>query len=680
MEIKMTKNIYLSLILMLGLMNLGIAQKNLVPISEVRESVKGKDFYLHTVQKGQTLFSIAAAYNVQTAEIAEFNEDVFDGIIPDQIIKIPAIKGRNNSPEEIKYHSVLTFHYVLKKETLYSIRQRYKVKEEVLLKWNPQLEEGLKDGMVLRIPKEGTDLKEAEADLLQLKKPDAEVSKNPADYIIHTVEPGETLYSISRQYAVPLDVILNVNPDAEDGLSIGENVYIPKNSVNEKETSNEKEKENPRSMVGKVLSAKPCKNDYRFNPKDTFEVALLLPFYLADNTLQINDTTDVNQEEGSAPRPSSQISPKSRIFLEFYEGFLLGMEQMKQRKLPVHLRVFDTYARVDSLLHILKKPGMQKQDLVIGPVYENTIHEFNRFSQEYGIQFVSPLLSVSPEGETKTGNLIQVIPSMESQIKEFCEYLSYFHDKNIVLIHFDTPQEKEVLALYNKYLPQALKVKSKGSTTRFKVDIQNKEKAFEIYKTAESNDNQVVSHPMKRSLRQDMENIVILVSRDQGIVSNSIRELNMIVNEKNSNYSVTLCAFQNTRNYENIDMEAFYNLKFTTFTVNHTDYNRPEVQQFVLRYREIYGDEPGQFAFQGYDLAVYFLSALRDYGKDFQGCLIENVPDFTGLLLQNEFIFQKLAGNNGIENKQITILNYQQDFSILRVDTQYLDRMSQSKK
>jgi hypothetical protein len=126
-------------------------------------------------------------------------------------------------------------------------------------------------------------------------------------------------------------------------------------------------------------------------------------------------------------------------------------------------------------------------------------------------------------------------------------------------------------------------------------------------------------------------------------------------------------------------MEAFYNLQFTTFTVNYIDYNRSEVQQFVARFREFYGDEPGQFAFQGYDVAIYFLSSLREYGKDFQACLVDNVPDFTQKLLQNEFIFQKSAVNNGIENKQVSILKYQQDNSIIRIDPHFLDRMRQNK-
>jgi LysM repeat protein len=533
MHNRLIKNILFPIVFGLIWTVSGVAQKNSIPVSEVRETIKGKEFYIHTVQKGQTLFSIATAYSVQNAEVAEFNEDVFDGLVPDQMLKIPIYKGRNNSMEEIRFNQVLHFHYVKKKETLYSIRHQYKVKEEVLLKWNPAVEDGLKDGMVLRIPKEGAKLAEAESELLTAKKDKSAENLDPSKYLTHVVESGETLFSISRMYSTPLDVILKLNPDAEDGLSIGEKLLIPKELTEVDKKAKETPKEPHRSMAAKALSSKPCKNDYRFNAKDTFDVALLLPFYLSENAVHQTDTSFINQEDATNTRNQASINPKSKVFLDFYEGFLLGMNEMKNRQLPLHLSVYDTHGRVDSLLHILKEPSMQEQDLVIGPVYENTLKEFNNFSKEYGIQFVSPLLSLSPEGEIKAPLLIQVIPTLEMQIKEFSDYLANLYDKNIVLIHFDTPQEKEVLAYFNKYLPQALKVKAKGSTIRFKVDIQNKDRAFDIYKPGEVADDHVVSHPLKRALRQDMENVVILISRDQGIVSNSIRELNMIVNEKN---------------------------------------------------------------------------------------------------------------------------------------------------
>ena len=46
-------------------------------------------------------------------------------------------------------------------------------------------------------------------------------------YIAHTVLKGQTLFAISKHYAVPIDAITTVNPAATQGLSLGQVLLIP---------------------------------------------------------------------------------------------------------------------------------------------------------------------------------------------------------------------------------------------------------------------------------------------------------------------------------------------------------------------------------------------------------------------------------------------------------------------
>lgn len=50
---------------------------------------------------------------------------------------------------------------------------------------------------------------------------------NGSKFYIHTVQPGETLYRLSKAYEVGEKVILQYNPSAGGGLKAGENVKIP---------------------------------------------------------------------------------------------------------------------------------------------------------------------------------------------------------------------------------------------------------------------------------------------------------------------------------------------------------------------------------------------------------------------------------------------------------------------
>ncbi len=54
-------------------------------------------------------------------------------------------------------------------------------------------------------------------------------------YIVHTVEAGQTLFGISRHFAVELDAITEANPGAEQGLSIGQVLLIPRKAQSKKD-------------------------------------------------------------------------------------------------------------------------------------------------------------------------------------------------------------------------------------------------------------------------------------------------------------------------------------------------------------------------------------------------------------------------------------------------------------
>ncbi|HMQ74934.1 MAG TPA: LysM peptidoglycan-binding domain-containing protein [Flavobacteriales bacterium] len=54
-------------------------------------------------------------------------------------------------------------------------------------------------------------------------------------YVVHTVVAGQTLYGISRHYAVPVADLTAANPAAAQGLSIGQVLLIPQDAVDRKE-------------------------------------------------------------------------------------------------------------------------------------------------------------------------------------------------------------------------------------------------------------------------------------------------------------------------------------------------------------------------------------------------------------------------------------------------------------
>ncbi len=77
-------------------------------------------------------------------------------------------------------------------------------------------------------------------------------NKNGKTYIIHKVEPGQTLYAVMRKYQTTIKALKDANPGMKDNLSVGQVVRVPARSggspaktvIKEPEKSDKKPDEN----------------------------------------------------------------------------------------------------------------------------------------------------------------------------------------------------------------------------------------------------------------------------------------------------------------------------------------------------------------------------------------------------------------------------------------------------
>ncbi|GAB4150780.1 MAG: LysM peptidoglycan-binding domain-containing protein [Bacteroidia bacterium] len=156
MKISSVKNL-LSLLFTVALLFLAmpaLAQPDGIKKSKKTEVIDGKKYYLHTVEKGQTLYAIAKAYDLTVNDVVMENPDALNGIRNGQVLRIPAQKPvtKNNTAVQPKDTSSFIIHKVEPGQTLYSLTKKYNVTEEQLNILNPELKNGLKVGMELKIP------------------------------------------------------------------------------------------------------------------------------------------------------------------------------------------------------------------------------------------------------------------------------------------------------------------------------------------------------------------------------------------------------------------------------------------------------------------------------------------------------------------------------------------------
>jgi LysM repeat protein len=99
------------------------------------------------------------------------------------------------------------------KETLYSIARRYKVSVTDIKSFNPEAEKGLKMGQILYLPI-----------VEQVQVPTSD------NYVLHKIEQGQTLYSISKIYNVKVDDIKKWNNLTTNDAKVGNMIIVGEKS------------------------------------------------------------------------------------------------------------------------------------------------------------------------------------------------------------------------------------------------------------------------------------------------------------------------------------------------------------------------------------------------------------------------------------------------------------------
>lgn len=113
--------------------------------------INGKKYYIHKVEKGQSLYGIAKIYNLDLNTLIVENPEAIDGIKTGQELKIPAEKNKEQSQPTLKDYENYITHKVSKGETVYSICTKYKITEQQLTQLNPDVKNGLRENSILKI-------------------------------------------------------------------------------------------------------------------------------------------------------------------------------------------------------------------------------------------------------------------------------------------------------------------------------------------------------------------------------------------------------------------------------------------------------------------------------------------------------------------------------------------------
>ena len=171
----------------------------------------------HQVKKGETVYQLSRVYNVSPQEILKLNPNAKDVIYVGDILIIPfnSDNSSNNNQDSATSQTQTITHHVLRGETKYGLSKKYGITIANMEQQNPHIKNGLQAGHYLSI-------RTSESFTQQIQ-----TNKN-ITYRSHSVQKGETLYGLSKKYAVTIQAIQSANPQMGI-LKYGTTISIPSN-------------------------------------------------------------------------------------------------------------------------------------------------------------------------------------------------------------------------------------------------------------------------------------------------------------------------------------------------------------------------------------------------------------------------------------------------------------------
>ena len=529
------------------------------------------------------------------------------------------------STEKIKVDGKVCYsHVVLERQTEYSICKAYGVTQEDLYKYNPGLKEnGLKKNSIIIIPSQEVAAEKVEkaekverTEKVEKTEKATKPEKSTQKLRKHVVKWYETLEDIAQKYGVTVEAIIELNNIQDPSAITRMKILIPNSGPGEAEKS-------------EVIESKPEVQ----TSKDSTVVIESVTDTLAPastDTLTVKDTVMVKEPKTSVNfallLPMAATGTTSKLnYMDFYTGVLFALYNSSNAGIKTDIKVFDTAndAVPDSTF-------FDGCDFVIGPVYNK---EFKNIMSHVPAELpvISPLDHRTTVLTDEYPNMIQAPTNRIYQYRDLVKWLASDVQPTDTVLYISETNARDTVAI------REMKEILKSSGLRYN------EFSYTILQ------GRSISSALLSRMTRTGNNRVIIESESEAWVNDLVRNLT-ILSEK---AKIILYSPSKIRSFESIDAENLYTNSLHVCLSYNIDYERPEVKNFLLKYRAIFHTEPTLFAFQGYDIATYFINLVNQYGYDWRKKL-EETP-MRGL--QATFDFHKKANNSAV-NEGVRRIEY----------------------
>lgn len=578
-------------------------------IKVMAQATAESGYFLHTVTKGQSLYSISSMYNVTIDDIVRLNPGSDKQIREGAALKIPQAATTNSDKP--------VFHTIQTGETLYRLSVKYNVTTQAICEANPGLStENFRSGQVIIIPVQSDSKPQKET-----PKTEEQVNTNVKmnDWKdMHKVERKETIFSISREYGITEEELIAANPELKKGkLKKGTFLFIPYGK-------NDKKQESESQPTTKELTNEEVFSQNEELKKDikTIKAAVMLPFMAGTST---------NMDE--------QVR-----MVEYYEGFLMAVDSLKKQGVSIDLYTYDTKGREATLNNILSKKEMKNMDIIFGPAKAQNIDVLATFADKNNIRLVVPFAPKVDE-VFKNPHIYQINTPQSYLYSEVYEHFTRkFSDSNVIFLNASNGDREK-----DEFI--------KG----MKTELRNNGISYRDFTVT---DNFYEITTVMDTLRN---NIFIPTSGKSTALVKILPQLTQIRRER-PNYMMNLFGYPEWQTYTNDYLASFYEIDTYFYSSFYTNNLFPAAVHFTNSYRRWYSKDMAniypKYGMLGYDTGYFFLKGLSKYGNKLE----ENLNSIQVTPIQTGFKFERVNNWGGFINRKVFFVHFSKDYELIKLD------------
>ena len=542
-----------------------------------------------------------------------------------------------------------TIHDVQRGETLYALSRRYGVTIEEITSANQVLSEGLKVGQRIKIP-----VKSAVADAQQPATASAKT---------HKVAKRETLYSLAKRYDVTIDELCEANPGLKKGLKAGQVIVIPQKKEQKVEKVEVAQVATPTPEPAQTTPVEPQSEQKKSEQKTATIYEQIISDWQSKSTQPFRTLLSGNRAEVALLLPLGSEEQPSQNYLDFYRGFLMGLDSVRMAGHSVNLNLYNTAHNHERVSAIIASGELNKADLIVGPIYEDELIPVAAALQSKGTPIVSPLANLT---QTTSNSVFQMSPSPTSKLDKVRSMFD--GSKRVVIISTDNVDKEfdaEVRSMLrdtsyvvqHKYIYEHPSIIEKREKEREKLREKMLAEGLDITTLDETPSPSDMS-----PLLQGNEPTVIVITADNEVevdrILAAIASANISLTARSQRVA-PFVVFGNNRwnRYRNIDRSIFFTNNVTMLSTYHARRSDAKIQAFDKRFVEEFGALPSLYAYRGYDAAVVFVKSLY-------GTMETGLEGVLSMPLLTPYVFEENNATGVRINSQWIKVNYNSNFTI----------------